>query len=291
MSVRNLRFGAALLLGGTALSPTAHAHGVLGDRFFPATISSDDPFAADELAFPTITHFNHETDYEFDWSKSIFPGFAIGIGTGYVDAKPPGDAPATGFGNIDISPTLEIYRDPKSETIFALGMDWEVGGTGSKAVADSRSTYTPTFKYGKGFGDLPDSMAFLRPLAITGTIGYAIPDSADSKSIEWSGAVEYSFLYLQNNVRDQGFSNFIAHLTPVVEYAFSSPVQAGGGGTTGTINPGIIWSGQVAQFAIEAMIPINKASGGNVGVIAQLHFYIDDMFPASLGRPIFGART
>ena len=91
-------------------------------------------------------------------------------------------------------------------------------------------------------------------------------------------------------MRDQGFSSFIAHLTPVVEYAFSSPVQAGGGGTTGTINPGIIWSGQSVQFAIEAMIPVNKASGGNVGVIAQLHFYVDDMFPDSLGRPIFGGR-
>jgi hypothetical protein len=291
MFTRTLRFGASMLLGGTLFPAIAHAHGVLGDRFFPATISSDDPFAADELAFPTITHFNHETDYDFDWSKSIFPGFAISIGTGYIDAKPPGDTPATGFGNLDISPALEIYRDPKSETIFSVGMDWEVGGTGSKAVASSRSTYTPTFKYGQGLGNLPDSLWYLKPLAITGTVGYAIPDSADSKSVEWAGAVEYSLLYLQNNVRDQGLSNFVAHLTPIVEYAFSSPVQAGGGGTTGTINPGIIWSGQVEQLAIEAMIPVNSASGGTIGVIAQLHFYIDDMFPQSLGRPIFGGRT
>ena len=288
MVLRNLRFGASILMGGMLIPATANAHGVLGDRFFPATISSDDPFAADELAFPTITHFNHETDYNFDWSKSIFPGFAVSIGTGYIDAKPPGDTPATGFGNLDIAPALEIYRDPKSETIFSVGLDWEVGGTGSKAVAGSRSTYTPAFKYGQGLGNLPDSLWYLKPLAITGTVGYAIPDSADSKSVEWAGAVEYSLLYLQNNVRDQGLSNFVAHLTPIVEYAFSSPVQAGGGGTTGTINPGIIWSGQVEQIAIEAMIPVNKASGDTVGVIAQLHFYIDDMFPQSLGRPIFG---
>ena len=157
MSQSVRRLGAALLMGAVILPSAADAHGVLGDRFFPATISSDDPFAADELAFPTITHFNHETDYDFDWSKSIFPGFAIGIGAGYVDAKPPGDTPATGFGNLDISPTLEIYRDPKSRDHLRAGVDWEIGGTGSKAVADSRSTYTPTFKYGKGFGDLPDS--------------------------------------------------------------------------------------------------------------------------------------
>jgi hypothetical protein len=287
---RRLRLGASILLGGFLLPAAAAAHGVLGSRFFPATISSDDPFAADEMAFPTITHFNHETDYNFDWSKSIFPGFAVSIGTGYRDAKPPNDTPATGFGNLDIAPALELYRDAASETIFTFGLDWEIGGTGSKAVADSRSTYTPVIKFGKGFGDLPDSLWYLKPLAVTGTLGYAIPDSANSKSIEWAGAVEYSLLYLQNNVRDQGFSTFVAHLTPVVEYALSTPVQMGGGGTTGTVNPGIIWSGQYTQFAVEAMVPVNRASGSNVGVIAQLHFYMDDIFPTSLGRPIFGGK-
>jgi hypothetical protein len=287
---RSPRFGATLLLGGILLPAAAHAHGVLGDRFFPATISSDDPFAADELALPTITHFNHETDYDFDWSKSIFRGFAISVGSGYHDVRPPDDAPSSGFGNLDVSAAYEVYRDTGSETILTMGLDWEIGGTGSKAVADNRSTYTPSFKYGHGFGGLPDSLWYLKPLAITGTLGYAIPDSAESKSIEWAGAVEYSLLYLQNNVRDQGFSNFVARLAPVVEYSFSSQVQKGGGGTTGTINPGIIWSGKYTQVAVEAMIPANKASGDSVGVIAQLHFYMDDLFPRSLGTPVFGGR-
>jgi hypothetical protein len=286
------RFCAALLLGAAALPAAAHAHGVLGQRFFPATISSDDPFAADELALPTISHFDHQTSYDFDYSKSIFPGFAIGIGMGYVEARPPGDTPASGFDNLEIAPTLELFRSEKSEFIVSAGLNWEIGGSGSRAIADRSSTYTPTIKFGKGFGDLPDSMAYLRPLAITGTVGYGIPGtSANSRSIEWSGAVEYSLLYLQSNVRDQGLGNFIGRLTPVVEYAFSSPVQAGGGGTTGTINPGLIWSGQEEQIAIEAMIPVNQASGSTVGVIAQLHFYIDDLFPHSLGTPIFGGRS
>lgn len=288
MSIRSLRFGASFLLGGILLPVSAGAHGILGSRFFPATIASDDPFAADELAFPTITHFNHETDYDFDWSKSIFAGFAISIGGGYTDARSPGDPHISGFDNLDLSPALEIYRDPASETIFTLGLDWEVGGTGSKSVADRSSTYTPGIKYGKGFGDLPDSLWYLRPLAVTGTFAYAIPDSPDSKSLEWAGAVEYSLLYLQNNVRDQGFSTFVAHLTPLVEYVFSTPVQRGAGGTTGSINPGLIWSGQYTQFGVEAMVPLNAASGKNIGVIAQLHFYMDDIFPRSLGRPIFG---
>lgn len=267
------------------------AHGVVGERFFPATISSDDPFAADELALPTITSFNHETDIDFDYSKSILPGFAIGVGMGHVDARSPGESPARGFGNVDVSSALEVYRNSRHEFILTTGLDWEIGGTGNKSVAERSSTFTPTVKFGKGFGDLPDSMKYLRPLAVTGTVGYAIPGARDrSRSIEWGGALEYSLLYLQNNVRDQGFSNFVAHLTPVVEFSLSSPAGTGDGGTTGTVNPGLIWSGQHVQFAAEAMVPVNRASGRRLGFIAQLHFYIDDIFPHSLGRPIFGRR-
>ncbi|HYS46735.1 MAG TPA: hypothetical protein VEM35_09860 [Rhizomicrobium sp.] len=289
MSRPTSHLGAAFLIGAFFIPAGADAHGVVGGRFFPATISSDDPFAADELALPTITAFNHETDYDFDYSKSIFPGFAIGIGVGYIDATPPGDPAATGFSNLHIAPTLELFRNPEHEFIMSAGLDWEIGGSGSMSVADRSSTYTPTIKFGKGFGDLPDGIGYLRPLALTATVGYAIPGTI-SKSIEWAGALEYSLLYLQNNVRDQGFSAFVTRLTPVIEFSFSSPLDPGGGGTTGTVNPGLIWSGQHEQFALEAIIPVNHATGDTVGVIAQLHFYIDDLFPTTLGTPIFGGK-
>ena len=167
-------------------------------------------------------------------------------------------------------------------------MSFEIGGSGSRAVADTFTTYTPKFLFGKGFGDLPDSIALLRPLAVTGVIGYAIPGAGEeSRTVEWSGAMEYSLLYLQNNVRDEGFSDIVAHLTPVIEFAMQTPSDAGGG-TTGTINPGLLWSGKYTQLGIEAIVPINHASGDNVGVLMQLHFYVDDIFPHSLGTPIFG---
>jgi hypothetical protein len=36
------------------------------------------------------------------------------------------------------------------------------------------------------------------------------------------------------------------------------------------------------------MIPVNRASGDNVGVMGQLHLYLDDIFPHSIGKPLFG---
>lgn len=292
----NLRGGAATpyflslvaVASIAACDPTpALAHGILGQRFFPATITSDDPFAADELALPTVRYFDHETDYNVDYSKSILPGFAIGLGMGYIDISAPGQPSQRGFSNLDISPALEVYRDPNHEFILTTGLDWEVGGTGSQAVAERSSTYTPTIKFGKGFGNLPQTLKYLRPVAITGTVGYAIPGDGN-KTIQWGGAVEYSLLYLQNNVHDQGLGNVAAHLTPIVEFSFSSPTKAGQGGTMGTINPGLLWSGQYVQLGAEAVVPVNRASGHGLGFVAQLHFYLDDIFPHSLGRPLFG---
>ena len=63
-----------------------------------------------------------------------------------------------------------------------------------------------------------------------------------------------------------------------------------GKAVTGTINPGVIWSSKYAQFGVEAVVPINERTGRSVGVIGQLHFYLDDLFPRSLGRPLFGYR-
>ena len=48
------RFALAAAL--TALpASSALAHGFAGDRFFPATILTDDPFVADEMSLPTVT--------------------------------------------------------------------------------------------------------------------------------------------------------------------------------------------------------------------------------------------
>jgi hypothetical protein len=56
--------------------------------------------------------------------------------------------------------------------------------------------------------------------------------------------------------------------------------------TIGTVNPGIIYVADKFQIGAEAIIPINRASGKGIGWVAQLHFFLDDIFPATVGRPI-----
>jgi hypothetical protein len=109
--------------------------------------------------------------------------------------------------------------------------------------------------------------------------------------LQYGFALEYSLIYLQEEVKDIGLRAPFDRLVPLTEFSFDTPLDRGQGGqTTGTINPGVIWSSKYAQFGVEAVIPINERTGKSVGIIAQLHFYLDDLFPRSLGRPLSGLR-
>src|SRR6185437_13746210 len=153
------RHGAWLAAMLGFLPQASNAHGIVGERFFPATITSDDPFAADELALPTISLGNHQEDYDFEYTKTLFPHFAVSFEGGYVNAHPPGEPHASGWDNLEITPTWQFVTDADSEFVASAGMGFEIGGSGSRAVTDTFTTYTPKFLFGKGFGDLPDSMA------------------------------------------------------------------------------------------------------------------------------------
>ena len=68
-----------------------------------------------------------------------------------------------------------------------------------------------------------------------------------------------------------------------------SHAPPGGYVTTGTVQPGVVYMADSWQLAVEALIPINAASGRNVGVVGQIDIFLDDMFPNSfIGKPIFG---
>jgi hypothetical protein len=297
----------------------AYGHGFAGPRFFPATLSTDDPFVNDELSLPTVSSIinpdeggTRDTEISVDIAKRITPNFGVEIGESFIVLKPRGERAVNGFGNLDLGAKYEFFESDEHEAILSLGGDVEVGGTGGKQVgADTFSTWTPALFFGKGFGDLPDELSFLKPLALTGLVGVAIPTSVSTRTVtlnetagereidverhpdvlEWGFALEYSIIYLQEQVKDIGLHAPFDRLIPLVEFPLETPLNRGQEGqTTGTINPGLIWSGKYFQVGAEAMIPINSRTGSNVGFIAQLHFYLDDLFPHSLGRPLFGGR-
>jgi len=293
------------------------AHELVGNRFFPATIGIDDPGANDELAFPTVDSFQtgdvppvRQWDVSGEIAKRITENFAVSLGATYTFLNPtdrsvPG---ANGFQNLDTTFKYRVFKDPAHEFVASVGLSIDWGGTGASSVgAETFNTYTPTVWFGKGLGDPPDTLSWLRPVAITGQVGYAIPGRnatttfassgpvADTEFnpqvLNWGATIQYSMPYLKSAVKDFGLPDFINHLIPLVEATLQTPVAntlTSGTTTTGTINPGIIWVGNTYQVGVEALLPVNRQSGTHVGVIGQLHFYLDDIDPHGIGKPLFG---
>jgi hypothetical protein len=322
MSISHARAGLSGL--AIALIPLSGsvAHEIVGNRFFPATLTVDDPGVNDELSFPTVSSFKtgddppfRQRDFSGEFSKRITEAFAISIGSTYSSLGPPGGLTgvgARGFQNLETTFKYRLFKDPAHEFVMSAGLSIEWGGTGADSVgADPFNTYMPMVWFGKGLGDLPDTLSWLRPVAITGQVGYAIPGrnstttfgidpdsgqvTADTefhpRVLNWGGTLQYSMPYLKSAVVDLGLPEFINHLIPLVEASLQTPVAntlTSGTVTTGTINPGFLWVESRFQIGVEALIPINRQSGKNVGVIAQLHFYLDDIDPRGIGRPIFG---
>jgi hypothetical protein len=284
-------------------STPAFAHGIVGNRFFPATLAIDDPAVADELSFPTIAGFKpdpdtRELDVSGEYSKRLTPRLGVSIESGWTRLTG-GGAKLEGFQNLETSVKYQFLTDAAHELIVSGAIDVEWGGTGADRVgAEEISAVAPTLFFGKGAGDLPERLNFLRPLAVTGAISYETPTKAHedtpagpeetTQSLLYGFTLQYSLPYLNGRVRQTGWPDFFNQLTPIVEARFESPVvNSHGERTTGAIQPGFIWANRKMQIGVEAIIPINSESGDDVGVIAQWHLYLDDLMPHSLGKPIW----
>jgi hypothetical protein len=282
---------AAVLLVGLLAGP-AWAHGIVGQRFFPATLVIEDPFVADELSLPSVLHIKgpdaKQTTLGAELSKSITANLGVSVGAEYnfIDPNDPAERSSSGFGNPELSAKYVVFKSEAHEAVLSLSFGAELGGVGEKSGgAESFTTISPALLFGKGFGDLPDAVAYLRPLAITGVFGAEIPlTHEESDSLTYGVAIEYSLPYLQQFVKDIGIPPAAGRIFPIVELLFSTPLDKGK--TTGTVNPGLIWAGKYIEVGVEAVIPINQATGKTVGVRALLHFFLDDIYP-TVFRPIF----
>ena len=175
VSVRTLAARLTLVLAFCVVVHDAHAHGFAGQRFFPATLTIDDSFVNPELDFlythDKVVGGNGEPLYlsglSTEFAQPISHRFELSIGDTYLHMNPIGaGATEKGFDNIEVASKYQVFVHGAAESALAVGLNADLGGTGSARVgAESSSTISPVVYYSKGFGKL--SRERLRPLAIT----------------------------------------------------------------------------------------------------------------------------
>ena len=178
----------ALGLSMTLLSFSyASAHCYVGARFFPATLATDDPCVADEMSLPTVAWSKTgdipagtEVDISVEISKRITEYFGVSIGDTWSQIRQPGNPTLAGFGNLETTFQYQLMKDAAHEFAMLVGLGVEWGGTTNTGagLATSYSVLTPSSNFGQGFGQLPDTIGWGRPFAVTGQIGCQIPTTS-----------------------------------------------------------------------------------------------------------------
>jgi len=287
---RPARTGICLMIAWGAIGP-AMAYTSAGDRSFPATILLPQIAPSDEFYATAITQpiqgGARQTSYTAVYDKSITDRFGLFLTESYgvLDQKPGPNA--TGWQNTVLGAQYTAVIDRDSEFLLAVGVEREFGGSGASAVAASTGATQPAITFGKGLGDM--DIGYLRPLAISGLIGYQFSDNVSLRPGQFviGAAVEYSFPYLESKVEALDLPDVIRGLTPIVEFTLNVPSGGPGGPQVAFVAPGIASTGAGWDFGIEATVPATRAAGSGVGVAIQLHLSLDYLLADSIGRPLF----
>jgi hypothetical protein len=298
-----------------AVSHAVQAHGIVGNRVFPGTLAFDDPAVMDELVFPAVTTLTHPgegadvTDNRIGWSftRLLTSTVSIGLEGGWIH-RDWGIAQSSGFDTTVLTLKDLLYKNDLHEVMISAALAWGIGHSGAQGVnANKPDIIQPGFFFGKGFGDLPDGLAWLRPFAITGAAtlehpmtGTSINSGIDEQTgelgpmltrnvdtLHWGFSIQYSTFYLTSRYtpgklpKNEPVYQFI----PLIEFAFDSPR---GEKTAATMNPGLAYVSGAWQLAAEAIVPLNSEGGRTIGIRAHLFLFLDDLMPALFGKPLFG---
>lgn len=151
----------------------AGAHAIAGQRLFPSTLNFDDPGIGAEL--PMV--FSHiradgvtQNDFDLSVTKPITHNFSLAAETDYFGATQPGMPAVHGWDNLTVGGVWQVYQVADTESIGSFSINYTSSHTGSRAVRDDFSTWSPEVDSGQGLGKAHAS--WLRPFAVTAPSGW-----------------------------------------------------------------------------------------------------------------------
>jgi len=293
--MRLQRTGAAVFVACCVTAGTAHAHGVVGERSFIEPFITEDVNPKNEfvIARPQWTEGNDAKTFGlgFGLEKKLADTFSITLDGEWDSVSPlPRDEPqATGFNNLGITLKQAFFINPEHEAIASAAVEATAPVGSAKVGAEQDWFFKPFLLYGKGFGDLPKSLNFLRPLAVQGDIGFEIGiDPARTTILDYNMAWQYSIPYLQSSVYDLGWGWPFSDLIAVTEFNFEHGVHGEDSGQARYFTtPGVVYMDRFVEIGVAGRFPLTVQAHQEInwGVIGIVDLFIDDIFPATKWQP------
>jgi len=295
-----IRTGVVGIVLGGLMAVRAHAHGVVGQRSFIEPFIAEDVNPKNEFVIAR-PEWDHSRDGRtlslgFGLEKKIADRFSLTLDSEWDDIRPKAHAEAheNGFNNLGITLKYAFFIDPEHEAITSIALEG-TAPTGTERVgAEKDWSFKPFLLYGKGLGDLPNGLKYLRPLAVQGDAGFEVSIDHDrTTTLAHNIAVEYSIPYLQAFVRDFGlrwpFNSFITD----TEFNFEHGVNGAEHGTTAAfVTPGIVYMDRWVEVGVAGRFPLNGRAHEELdwGIVGIVDLFIDDIFPWTRWQPIGGMR-
>jgi len=295
-----IRTGVMGVVLGGFMTARAHAHGVVGQRSFIEPFITEDVNPKNEFVIAR-PEWDHSRDGRtlslgFGLEKKISDRFSLTLDSEWDDITPkPRDEPhASGFNNLGITLKYAFFVNPEHEAITSVALE-STAPTGTEQVgAEKDWSFKPFLLYGKGAGDLPNTLKYLRPLAVQGDAGFEISTDHDrTTTLAHNIAVEYSIPYLQSFVRDFGLRWPFNALIADTEFNFEHGVNGEEHGKTAAfVTPGFVYMDRYVEVGVAGRFPLNARAHEELdwGIVWIVDIFIDDIFPWTRWQPIGGMR-
>jgi hypothetical protein len=284
---------AAFVLGMCA--PRAGAHGVVGQRTFIEPFITEDANPKNEfvVARPEWLDSRDGRDVSegFGLEKKLADRFSLTLDSAWNHVSPDAsDEPSqSGFDNLGITLKYAFFVDPDHESIASFAVE-STAPTGSADVgAEKNWAFKPFFLYGRGFGDLPDSLRYLRPFAVQGDFGPEVSAGpGTATTFAHDVCLQYSIPYLQAAVRDLGLGWPLSDLIAVTEFNFEHGVHGEEAGRDViSMTPGIVYMDRYVEIGFGGRVLLSGDARDDFdwGIIGIVDLFIDDIFPWSRWQP------
>jgi hypothetical protein len=249
------------------------AHGVVGKRFFVEPIATEAATINPDFNL-SLSQIESNDGKKLIWGTGLALRLTENLG-------------------IEIEGEWEEedeFEGPELVVKYVVGRSELRESIGTIAVEKSADAFGTGFFYGKGFGDFPERLLYLRPLMLQGDVVFHREEEDRHNALAYNFAIYYSIPYLQQFVKDVGIPRPFNRLFPMVEFNYERDLNGHHKGeVAGFIRPGFVWVGKSVQFGLAAVVPMTGHSkeDGDRGVTATMSLYLDDLVPSVFGKPLF----
>lgn len=288
---RRLRRIAILILlahGAIGLIAPSPARADLHHRVFVGTFLGNYAEVGDYFSISGSTA-NSTSSGSMYLEKAVAPRSSISIYAGLQRINTDGDG-ASGWDNVQLNFKQTLIWLERQEFVLSVGPSIAVP-TGDRNVgAESHPREGFEMLFDKGFGDLPDAVAWLRPVAIEGGAAWqgkltGAKDDLISGYLE----LEYSLGYLNDYAGGFHVMRELRGFTPHLDFDYSQYLAAHRNPTLPSfeLTPGVAWLNSIFEVNIGAHFGVNGYAShpDAVALVWLLGVSYDELIPALKWTP------